>query len=138
MVFTFQIWSSWDLDFPSKLETQHILTAMWRLPKELLDRVFVVQWKTNLERRYVLHFFSLGSEDIIICFFNIYIYIYNFVKNNFDTLASMDNLWRREEWNEIHIDKFRMGGEWNEIKVFLKISIVSDDSLNNVTFIKHL
>ena len=40
----------------------------------------------------MLHFFSLGYEDIIICFFNIYIYIYNFVKNNFDTLASMDNL----------------------------------------------
>ena len=137
-MFTFQIRSSWDSDFPSKLKTLHILTAMWRLPRELLDRVYVVHWKTNLERRYVLHFFSLGSEDIIICFFNIYIYIYNFVKNNFDTLASMDNLWRREEWNEIHIDKFRRGGEWNEIKIFFKISIVSDDSLNNVTFIKHL
>ena len=67
-----------------------------------------------------------------------YIYIYNFVKNNFDTLASMDNLWRRKEWNEIHINKFRRGEEWNEIKFFLKISIVSGDSLNNVTFIKHL
>lgn len=73
-----------------------------------------------------------------------YIYIYNF-----DNLASitihpkhlirlMDNLWRPEEWNEIHMDKFRRRGEWNEIKVFLKRSVVSCDSLNNVTFIKHL